>query len=89
MLIALLLLIHSVIIGHIETVFKISRGGFRTAVTSKTELFVVTVTGWKPVTIIIKCSILDVAAVLDPPLIPKLNDQVKHNKFVLFRNRNT
>ena len=36
------------------------RGGSRTAATSKMELFVIT--------IITKCSILDVAAVLDPPL---------------------
>ena len=45
------------------------RGGFRTAATSKMELFVIIVNSWKPVTIIRKCSILDVAAVLDPPLI--------------------
>ena len=33
------------------------------------ERFVVIVNGWKPLTIITKWSILDVAAVLDPPLI--------------------
>ena len=32
------------------------------------ERFVITVNGWKPLTIIIKRSILDVAVVLDPPL---------------------
>ena len=32
------------------------------------EHFVVIVNGWKPLTIITKSSILDVAAVLDPPL---------------------
>ena len=45
------------------------RGGSRTAVTSKMEHFVIIVTGWKPITIFTKSSILDVAAVLDPPLI--------------------
>ena len=32
------------------------------------EHFGITVNGWKPLTIIAKHSILDVAAVLDPPL---------------------
>ena len=32
------------------------------------EHFVITVNGWKPLTIITKSSILDVAAALDPPL---------------------
>ena len=44
------------------------RGGSRTAVTSKMECFVIIVNDWKPLTIITKHSILDVAAVLDPPL---------------------
>ena len=44
------------------------RGGSRTAATSKMELFVIIVNGFQPLTIITKCSILDVAAVLDPPL---------------------
>ena len=57
----------------------ISRGGSRTAATSKMERFVIIVNGWKrfviivngwkPLTIFIKRSILDVAAALDPPLI--------------------
>ena len=45
-----------------------TRGGSRTAATSKIEHFVIIVNGWKPLTIITKRSILDVAAVLDPPL---------------------
>ena len=45
------------------------RGGSRTAATSKMEHFVIIVNGWKPLTIITKRSILDVAAVLDPPLV--------------------
>ena len=45
------------------------RGGSRTAATSKMERFVIIVNGRKPLTIITKHSILDVAAVLDPPLV--------------------
>ena len=48
---------------------KISRGGSRTVATSKMELFVIIVNGFQPLTIITKCSILDVAALLDPSLI--------------------
>ena len=48
----------------------VPRGGSRTAATSKMELFVIIVNGFQPLTIITKCSILDVAAVLDPPLVP-------------------
>ena len=44
------------------------RGGSRTAATSKMEHFVITVNGWKLLTIITKGSILDDAAVLVPPL---------------------
>ena len=47
----------------------ISRGGSRTAATSKVELFVIIVNGWKPLTMITNSSTLDVTAVLDPPLI--------------------
>ena len=48
---------------------SIIRGGSRTAATSKMEHFVIIVNAWKPLTIITRSSILDVAAVLDPPLI--------------------
>ena len=44
------------------------RGGSKTAATSKMERFVIKVNGFQPLTIITKRSILDVAAVLDPPL---------------------
>ena len=44
------------------------RGGSRTVATSKMELFVIIVNGFQSLTIFTKCSILDVAAVLDPPL---------------------
>ena len=45
------------------------RGGSRAAGTSKMECFVIIVNGFQPLTIITKHSILNVAAVLDPPLI--------------------
>ena len=48
--------------------YYISRGGSRTAATSKIERFVIIVNGWKTLTIITKRSILDVTALLDPPL---------------------
>ena len=41
----------------------------QTATASKMDLFVIIVNGFQPLTIITKCSILDIAAVLDPPLI--------------------
>ena len=45
-----------------------TRGGSRAVATSKMEDFVITVNGFEPLTIITKGSILNVAAVLDPPL---------------------
>ena len=47
--------------------FIIIRGGSRTAATSKMERFLIIVKGWKSLTIITERSILDVAAVQDPP----------------------
>ena len=44
------------------------KGGSWAAATSKMECFETIVNGWKPLTIITKSSILDVAAALDPPL---------------------
>ena len=43
-------------------------GVSRTAATSKMERFMIIVNSWKPLTIITKRSILNVAAALDPPL---------------------
>ena len=40
----------------------------KTAATSKMERFVMKANGWKPITVITKRSILEVAAVLDPSL---------------------
>ena len=51
------------------------RGVSRTAATSKMERFVIIVRGWKPLTIITKRSILDIAAVLDPSL--EIQNQIK------------
>ena len=47
----------------------ISRGGYKPAATSKIELYVIIVNGFQPLTIITKWFILNIAAVLDPPLI--------------------
>ena len=56
------------------------RGGSRTGATSKMARFVIIVNGWKPLTIITRRSILDVAAVLDPPLLWDLSSQKKKKK---------
>ena len=48
---------------------SVFRGGSRTAATSKMDHFVIIVNGWKPLIIITKSSILDVATVLDSPLL--------------------
>ena len=48
--------------------WEISGGECRTAATSKMELFGTIVNGCKPLTIMTKCTVLDVAALLDPPL---------------------
>ena len=56
-----------------------TRGGSRTAATSKMEHIMTIVCGWKPWTIIRKSSILDVAAVLDPPLNAVYLDAYVHN----------
>ena len=55
--------------SYIDTVEMLNRGGSRTTTTSKMERFVIIVNGWKPLTIITKRSILDVAAALDAPLL--------------------
>ena len=44
------------------------KGGSRIAATSKMERFVIIANRFQPLTIITKRSILDVAAILDPPL---------------------
>ena len=49
-----------------------SRDGSRAAATSKMECFVIIVNGWKPLNIITKYSILDVAAALGLPLLQSL-----------------
>ena len=50
----------------IEKVFAVCRGAYRTATTSKMELFVIIVNDFQPLTIITKSSILDVVAIPDP-----------------------
>ena len=51
---------------------KVDRGGSRTAATSKVKHFVIIVSDFQPLTIITKCSILDVAVVLGLPLVELL-----------------
>ena len=48
------------------------------------EHFLTIVNGWKPLTIIRKCSILVVAAVLDPPLINKTYPLIFVDRVCLF-----
>ena len=59
------------------TISSITRGGSRTAETSKMERFLIMVNGWKPLNFITKRSILDVAAALDPPLITSISRSLK------------
>ena len=54
---------------EIDQIIQYIRRGSRAAATSKMEQFVIIVNSWKPLTIITKRSVLDVAAGLDPPLI--------------------
>ena len=58
----------SVAFSVVDSCTSSSRGGSRTAAASKMERFVIIVNSFQPLTIITKGSILDVAAVLDPPL---------------------
>ena len=58
----------SQIASDLKKLCFIIRGGSRTAAKSKMEHFLIIVNGWKSLTISTKCSFLDVAAVLDPPL---------------------
>ena len=51
------------------SISNLQRGGSKTAATSKMELFVMIANSSHPLTIITKNSILDIEAVLDPPLI--------------------
>ena len=47
------------------------RSGSRTTAASKVELFLIIFNGFQPLTIVTKSSTLDVAAVLDLPLLMK------------------
>ena len=70
-------------VKHSKVYSKNGKGGSRTAATSKMEHFVIIVNGWKPLIIITKSSIFDVAAVLDPHLIdvdsPYKNPKIPQN----------
>ena len=59
------------------------KGGSRIAATSKMERFVIIANRFQPLTIITKRSILDVAAILDPPLTSdpmNLNGNIRNTK---------
>ena len=58
-------------------------GRSKTAATSKMELFVIIVNGFQPLTIITKCSILDIAAVLDPPLLGRILNVIDRSFHIL------
>ena len=61
------------------------RGGSRTVAAPKMELFVIIVNGFQPLTTATKCSILDVAAVLDLPLMTRWQDEtIKMSKYFHF-----
>ena len=51
------------------SIFIVFRGSSSITATSKMERFVLIVNGWSPLTVITKCSILDVTAIVDPHLI--------------------
>ena len=67
---------------HTDSVLEISRvgrGGSRAAGISKMDRFEIIVDDFQPSTIITKCSILNVAAALDPPLVgvQRLHQKIK------------
>ena len=64
--------------GKESLLFSNTRGGSRTAATSKMKRFVIIVNDFQLLTIITKCSVLDVAAVLDPPLSTFENPHLSH-----------
>ena len=68
---------------YINDILNIFRGKSKTAASSKIECFSIIVNSWKLLTIITNCSILDIAAVLDPPLIlnERTTTSTKNNKF--------
>ena len=51
------------------SLMDVARGGSGTAETSKIEHLVLIVNSWRSLTIITKSFLVDVAAVLDPPLV--------------------
>ena len=56
-------------------------GGSRAAAISKMEHFVITVNGWKTLTIVTNCFIWDVAAAVDPPLLLINKNKTKSSNF--------
>ena len=56
------------LLNRYNAITNMVRGGSRTTATSKIERSVIIFNDWKPLTVITKRSILNVAAALDPPL---------------------
>ena len=61
-----------------------NRGESRAAATSKMECFVIITYSLKPLNIIIKHSILDVAAALDPPLHKEDGKKFFHRSYLIY-----
>ena len=94
----LLILMTSVVIQHLNFLHgktvcttyselkmpETSKGGSRAPATSKMERFVIINNGFQPLTIITKCSIVHVAAALDPPLTTADNVSVRTDFLHLF-----
>ena len=59
----------STLSSTVQTFKLLYKSRSRAAAPSKVERFVIIVNGFQPLTIITKCSILDVAAALDPSLV--------------------
>ena len=57
------------VLNFVSKMDLVTKGESRTAATSKLERFVIIVNSWKPLTIITKRAILDVAAALVPHLV--------------------
>ena len=65
---------------------NLRRGGSRAAATFKMERLLIIVNGFRPLTVITKLSILDVAATLDPSLLTWEKPSTLSHKYVSQQN---
>ena len=63
--------------NNLKQFLTLNRARSRTAATSKMDPFVIVINAWRPLTIITKSFFLDVAAVLDPPLLNGSDSSLK------------